>query len=190
MQLIITQLNVNDIFNWMAPENVTAWNFLGHKYGDSWFEDSVVKMRQRYAALWIEKFDQLTGHFTQLRESINKDGILSPISVVTGPWRSWKTGYYVDDQRPFPSDKETWTSPFGGSRLMVAIELGIKTISCVVHDYLYKYEGDNVSQENYRKLFGSQYHFSHSAPHIRSGVFNHHIKQLQLEATKRARKLF
>lgn len=190
MYLRFVKLPVDRIFNWMAPHNCTAWSFYGHKYGDRWNDPDVVELRKEYADKWVEIYDQKTKHFSKLRKSIKYEGIKNPISCVSGPYRSWKNCQEIKDQRAFPKDDDVvWTSPFGGSRLLVAKELGIETVACVVHDWAELFNDKPwVNVRNYKKWFTEEYYYSGTKPHMRCRKFVPATKKIQQEVTKLTRE--
>jgi len=184
MKLRYVTLNPSRIFNRLAPEHVTAWNRLPHEYRERWWDDDVIEVRQYFARCWVEEFDRITNHFTKLRESIKRDGIRHPISVVSGPLRNSATGMsLVEGHEQFlppafrrAASELIYTQPFGGSRLTIATELGITTIPAVIHDYADLFpDCEEVNRSNFKNWFGGYYLFSETSPHIRT------VKQSHLE---------
>lgn len=188
MRLVIADLRVDQIFNWMAPDNVTAWNFLGGHYGDVWHEPHTIEIRRKFGKQWMCEFDSITGHFTKLKKSIVQEGMRNPISVVTGPLRDWVSGQISRDQRPFPNDVKVYTSPFGGSRLTVAAELGITEVRCLVHDYNGEFDGPTVSKETLHQWFDTTYFFTNLAPYVRTREMNGETRTAQNLATSRVKR--
>lgn len=176
MKLRYIELNIGRIFNRLAPENVTASHTL-QQYHSTWWNERTVIIRQYFAQAWIEEFDNLTKHFTNLRKSISKDGILKPVSCTSGPFRNPRDMAEANESLTFVPpeyhnniNEMIYTQPFGGSRIVIAKKLEIDTIPCVVHDYSNLFpDAPEVTRRNYMEWFGSgDYMFVDTPPHLRS----------------------
>ena len=87
-----------------------------------------------------------------LAKSIESSGMRNPLII------------YALDEGDFLS--------FGGSRLRAAIELKLKKVPCLINDYVDRYEGEEVTPDNWRTFFtdiptffefgenGMDYHYS------------------------------
>lgn len=174
MKLRYVELDIDRIFNVLAPENKNAWGAL-EKYRDTWWDEQTVEVRKYFAECWREVFDEITNHFTELRKSIKEKGILRPVSTVSGPMRNVKNMKKTADVSPILPPKyqqdvsqNIYTQPCGGSRITIAHELGIDKIPCVVHDYSDLFpDAEDVTKGNYSDWFGNDYRFVSSPPHIR-----------------------
>lgn len=174
MKLKYVELPPERIFNWLDPFNVIA------KWGckaitDDWWSEENVSIRRYFADEWIIEFDKLTGHFTELENSIKENGILTPISVMSGPPRgSYLKPFHYPPKQQGDLSKAIYTNPFGGSRLLIAQKLGIETIACAVHDYVNLFpDAEEITAKNYKEWFGDDYHFTKTAPHLRIKVQSH-----------------
>lgn len=174
MKLRYVELKPDRIFNALAPENKNAWGAL-EQYREQWWEQNTIEVRNYFADRWREVFDRITNHFTNLRKSMKENGILRPISVVSGPMRNVRkmsqtapVTNLIPPQYQNDIDQLLYTQPFGGSRITVAQEVGIEKIPCVVHDYSNLFpQAEEVTKQNYSKWFGKEYNFTNAAPQIR-----------------------
>ena len=95
-------------------------------YKERWWDAEQDSLRELLHDTFIDGFDALTGHYTRLRLSIKTMGLLNPIVITHGaaiwrePWMLPKDyGQYVCES-------------CGGSRLMIAQELGLD-VPCIVN---------------------------------------------------------
>lgn len=91
-------------------------------------------------SLYIDQFDAATGHWTDLEQSIQEQGIVYPIVVATGIPRLRDPGEVPAYLRP--TDSKFWLvcENSGGGRIMLAKKLGIN-IAAVINDRVQLYEG-------------------------------------------------
>ena len=191
MKLRYVELNPSQIYNRLAPENLTCWLNVP-QWHDTWWETETVELRNQFAATWIEEYDKVHPHFCVLEQSIQKEGIKSPVSLISGPPRDkFLRNPNYNAEGHYPShcysnfDNMLMTQPFGGSRITVAEKLGVEKIPCAVHDFSNLFpDAPEVTQHNYRDWFGEQYIFCGTAPHIRDGAMNNNNRTAQREATK------
>ena len=208
MKLRYVELHSNRIFNWLGPFNVIARGVCKQRPDllNTWWSDETIQLRKTIAEVWVEEFDNITKHFSRLEESIKEHGILSPISLVSGPPRDQYLKNIKNSLDGFPpaagadTKQILYNQPFGGSRIMVAQKLNIKNIPCVVHDFSDLFpEAEEVTRKNYSTWFNTeQYSFINSAPHIRlikhshiDGIYggiNHKTRNAQKEAIKITRE--
>lgn len=195
------------IFNWLAAENITSWNMAKDRH-DIWWDQETIEWRERFAGYWREAFDDLTGHFTKLKKSINENGLLRPISVVSGSMRDM---YMLNELPPkaylplkYQHDvtELIYTKVFGGSRLTIADELGIEKVPCVIHDFSNLFpDAEEVTYNKFLELFGNDYSFRGTTlPRItvrkhlhfdggnRFSQMNNHTRTAQGEASRMAWK--
>ena len=124
------------VFNWLGMMNVTSWVFFPELRA-TWWDENTVATRQQIQDLYIKFFDEATGHFTKLEESMLKDGFHAPVNTLTGLPRDM----YMQNTFPLksipqgadPNDALT-THTFGGSRTIIAQKLGID-IPCFIYDF-------------------------------------------------------
>ena len=166
MKVRYIELPPNIIFNWLDPFNVTAkWACKAIK--DDWWSDKNIEIRQYFAKCWTEEFDKITGHFTDLEESIMEKGRLTPINLDSGPPR----GTFLKPHHFFPgTDLSTAlvTQFFGGSRLTLAAKLKLEIIPCIVNDYANLFpDAPEVTCANYKQWFGDEYGCYGNPPQIR-----------------------
>lgn len=205
-KLRYVELPPERIFNWLGIENVTCW-FSMREWHDTWWKPETLKLREEFARCWIEAFDDITGHYTKLRDSIQKEGIKRPISVMSGPGRMVSVNKENPIGSPVPPEYHKrvneliYTKPFGGSRLFIASELGIKTIPCAIHDLSDLFpNAERITPDNFRNWFGNEYMFRGRFPHLSIGThshlkhskkYRHHsgdAKRAQRQASKIARR--
>jgi len=132
----------NEIFNWLAPRNVTLWNNFP-KWQRRWWANDIVELRNQCEEKWIEELDRLTGHFSRLEESIAKEGMKHPIKVITGLPLDHNMNQRLSINTVPPdmrtdTNKLLTTHQFGGSRLLIAQKLGID-VPCLIYDFYDSY---------------------------------------------------
>lgn len=179
MKLRYVELEPSRIFNWLGPENVTAFHH-AKLWKDKWWEPEIIELRTEFARIWIEEFDKITNHFSLLEDAIQKNGIKRPVSAVSGPMRNVrldkvKHGFvrFYPPEYQSRIDEVIYTQPFGGSRVTIAQKNGFK-VPCVVHDFSNLFpDAPRVTKDNFRKWFGSDYSFSNALPHIRIRQHSH-----------------
>ncbi len=172
------ELEPDKIFNWLDPMNITCW-LAFHEWHDTWWSDETVKMRKEFGKIWTEEFDKITGHFSKLEESILKDGILHPVSTVSGQLRDVLLNKKVESPIVFPPhyykdiSKSVYTHTCGGSRVTIAQRHNIK-VPCAVHDFENIFNtSEQITAGNYKKWFGNNYTFVSSTPYIRVRTHSH-----------------
>jgi hypothetical protein len=192
MKLCFVNVEIDKIFNWLSPKNVTAWLHL-KEYHSTWWSEETLEVRSYFAQVWTDHMDKITNHFSKLERSIEQRGILSPISVVSGPPRDTKLSKVNASSSHFPPDYDLrlglYTQPFGGSRITVAEKLGIETIPCVVHDFTNQFPNALVvNDSNYKDWFGADYVWCSSPPRIRLSKHSHitNTKYIRMNDATRA----
>jgi hypothetical protein len=138
MQILYGTIQSKFIYNWLAPSNVMAWHhWTTETQKENWWENDVVKLRNKGEELFISLFDKATGHFTDLEKSISKRGIIDPVKCITGiPYDAFGEHRYPAIALPPNVDptKIVHSHIFGGSRLMIAQKLGIENIPCILYN--------------------------------------------------------
>lgn len=195
MNLVFAVVPIDRIFNWMAPENVTAWNSFPSNMKKRWWDNDVVEKRMCFSKTWIDEFDKITKHFTNLETSIAKEGFRNPISCVTGPIRDVRCNDIIENDNKVPTKYQEdqtnliYTHPFGGSRILVAQKLGIETVPCVIHDFSELFiDHEKINSTNFRKWFDNEYFFANQPPYIRSKNMTNTIRNSQKIAISRAKE--
>lgn len=190
MKLRYVELPPERIFNWLDPFNVTAKWACKAITGDWWSKENVA-IRRHFADTWTKAYDDITGHFTDLEESIKEKGILTPIQADSGPPRGT---YLKPFHYPPGTDLSTAVNTllFGGSRLTIAEKLGIEKVPVAVHDYANVFpDAPEITQRNFKRWFKNEYAWSPRAPHLRI-VRSSHIKNKKYDGmntnTKRAQQ--
>lgn len=126
MRAVYRTLPASSIFNACDPGllfNVAQW------YGEDWWCPELDGLRGLLRDWFIELFDAETGHYTRLRESIARSGIENPI-VITAGKAVWREAWMLPENvGPYICES------CGGSRLMIATELGLD-VPCVVNDQI------------------------------------------------------
>jgi hypothetical protein len=168
MKLRYVEIPTEKIFNWLDPFNITAKWACKAITGDWWSEENVA-IRRFFADTWTKELDKITGHFTDLEESIKEKGILTPLSIDSGgPRGSYLKPFHFPPEMQNDLANALHTVNFGGSRLTIAQKLGIETVPCAVHDYANMFPNEPViTQKNFQKWFGKDYFFSPSPPCLR-----------------------
>jgi len=195
---VYVELPPSRIFNWLDPFNVTAKWACKAITGDWWSEENVA-IRRYFADTWTKTFDDITGHFTDLEESIKEKGILTPVNVESGPPRgSYLKPFHFPPEQQKDLSQAIFSQMFGGSRLTLAGKLGIEKVPAVIHDYANLFPNAvEVNASNYRNWFGNEYSFGGgqiriiSSSHIKNKRFdgmNTNTKRAQQEAATVARK--
>jgi hypothetical protein len=184
MKLKYVELPPERIFNWLDPFNNTARGICNQRPDllENWWDDKTIELRKLIAKTWTEEFDNITGHFTKLRKSIVEKGILTPISTVSGEPRDQYLKPRVGKPNDhFPPEYENnlhdiiYTHPFGGSRLTIAVDLGLDSIPCIVHDFSNLFpDAEVIHTKNYHKWFNDkEYFFTGAPPHVRLRQHSH-----------------
>ena len=168
MKLRYVELSPDIIFNWLDPFNITAKWACKAITGDWWSERNIL-IRKEFGTTWMLEFDKITGHFTDLEESIKAKGILTPICVDSGPPR----GKYLKPHHFTPMMQKDLshalvTQIFGGSRLTIANKLRIEKVPCIVYDYVNMFPDEpEVNKNNYSEWFGDEYFWTSQSPNIK-----------------------
>ena len=198
----LPSIQTNYIFNFLHPFNITAWNNFPDEYKNKWWEDETINLREKFSIEWINYFDNITKHYTNLKNSIEKEGIKSPICLVSGNIPS--NSYFDVDTRIFKNNNSATvhTRVFGGSRLHVASILGIYNIPAVIYDYNNKFDlCEEINRSNFGDFFNpKEYFWSDTIPYIRIKIhshiddinyksFNMVTKKVQQDASKHAIKI-
>jgi len=192
MKLRYVELSPDKIFNWLDPFNVTAkWACKAITGG--WWSERNILIRKEFANTWTTEFDRITGHFTDLEESIKEKGILTPICVDSGPPR----GKYLKPHHFLPMVQEElsqalFTHTFGGSRLTIANKLRMEKVPCIVYDYANMFSNEpEVNKGNYGDWFSDDYFWTTQIPHIKI-KHSSHIKNKKYDgmngATRNAQR--
>ena len=174
MKLRYVEISPDKIFNWLDPFNVTA-KWACKAITDDWWSERNILIRKEFANTWTTEFDKITGHFSDLEESIKEKGILTPICLVSGP----PCGSYLKPHHFTPMMQKDlshalFTQTFGGSRLTIANKLKIEKVPCIVYDYANMFPDEpEVNKDNYSKWFGNEYGCSGNPPLIRMRHSSH-----------------
>jgi hypothetical protein len=123
MHVVYKRIPATEIFNGCDPSLLYD---VVLQYKDHWWDTAQDELRAVLRAKFIKEFDALTGHYTRLRASIKKHGLLNPI-VVTAGAAIWRPSWML------PKDYgEYLCESCGGSRLIIAQELGLD-VPCIVN---------------------------------------------------------
>ncbi len=204
VKLRFVELEANKIFNWLNPMNVTCWCAF-HEWHSTWWEPETVNRREHFAKIWTEEFDKITGHFSRLEESIQKDGMHHPINAVSGSFRCAHLKDQVNSTIAFPPELQArpnetiYSHTFGGSRLTIAQKYGM-TVPCAIHDFENLFnEQPEITAQNYKEWFGDSYIFTTNTPYLRIrshthiteakySVMNNETRKAQRAATQIAKE--
>lgn len=196
MRLVYVELPTDRIFNRLGPTNQIAWRFL-EEWHDTWWEEETIAKREQVAQIWTKEYDKVKDHFEKLEKSIGEVGILSPVSVISGPIRNpHLTQAYPEYTNFIPPqyknnlDNLLYTAPFGGSRIYVAEKLGIEKIPCAIHDFSNLFpDAPEINKDNIHNWFGREYVFTHGLPHIRCMEMNESCRKAQQAANENTKKI-
>lgn len=173
---------LNRIFNWLEFRNHTSWCYWSHKGLQShWWNDDVVEYRDFAHRTFLERFDRLTGYYTSMKSSIEEKGIIDPIRVATGipTTLSMEEPFSIKTLPPHMQTNPSqyvYTHIFGGSRVMIAQELGIEEIPCIIYDNVKdgtwdfcseKLGPSNLKKEIESKFPSGNYFYSIGDRHVR-----------------------
>ncbi len=136
-------LDPNHIFNMCGPE---------HAGPRQWDKEGLMK-RKISAIEYIDKMNKRNGFYTKLEKSIQEEGIQNPILVNAGFCQPRKVDSLPPNMQEY-STKILFCHSNGGSRLWVAVELGIK-VPCIVCDFINRYS--NEEEIKTEKEFYSYY---------------------------------
>jgi hypothetical protein len=127
----IVRLNADRVFNltsprWL-PEVALAWP--GHY---EWHNPRYEPLRDLIEETYVRSFNERTGHYSRLQESILREGVYNPVMLTTG-------GLTRRNARELPpvlrQVKRLIVCEYcGGSRLWVAQRFGL-TIPAIINDY-------------------------------------------------------
>lgn len=205
MKIRYVTLHPSRIYNWLGIENCTAWLNV-HQWQNTWHTLETIELRNQFAKVWIEEFDKITGHFSSLRESISKNGIQDPISLVGGHPRDQFLNKISTELRHVPIQWQNnlkellYTHPFGGSRLTIAAELNLP-VTAIVYDFAKQFPNEpEITQYNCQQYCGKNYKFFNHLPnvrvirqsHIKDSKFNsmnNSTREAQRSATKRTKEI-
>jgi hypothetical protein len=138
MQIWYGNIQSKFVYNWLAPANVMAWHhWTNETQKKNWWKEDVITLRNKGQNLFISLFDKATGHFTDLKNSISKKGIIDPIKCITGiPYDALGEHRYPTTTLPdsVNPNRIVHSHIFGGSRLLIAQQLGITNIPCIIYD--------------------------------------------------------
>lgn len=100
--------------------------------GGRWWNKEYDELRSLIREMYIRRMDELTNHYTSLRESVKNNGFLNPIIITRGPLQFRLVNELPYHLRYVP---DILTCEYlGGSRLALAHEMGIE-IPCIVSDF-------------------------------------------------------
>lgn len=97
-----------------------------------WHHYRYEPLRDLIEAHYINRFNEVSGHYERLLESVRKDGFRNPIMVSAGRLERRKT---VELPPALRQREDLLVSEYlGGSRLWAAQQLGVD-VPCIVNDY-------------------------------------------------------
>lgn len=131
MRVIATTIDARSVFNLASPrflpELARCWQ--GSR---GWWDDRYEPLRDLCERRYIELFNQRTGHYARLEESIRAEGIRNPVMLSCG---------MLERRRPLelpPAIRARGDviacEYVGGSRVTVAARLGI-ALPAIINDY-------------------------------------------------------
>lgn len=126
MAVRLVTMPAQDIFNltsprWL-PEVARYW-----KGVESWHSARYEPLRDLIETTYVSSFEALTGHYSQLEQSICANGIRNPIVVTTGP-------LMIRGEDELPTPRPIFVCEYvGGSRLTIAQSMGF-LLRVIVND--------------------------------------------------------
>lgn len=179
MRVVFAHVPAADIFN--ANDPGLLWN-VAKEYKDSWWDKKYDELRDLLRDVFIEEFDALTEHYSRLRDSIERDGIQNPIIITAGK-PIWREPWMVPDSKYI-------CESCGGSRLMIAKELGIE-IPCIINDRI-GIDGEPINSisEVLSKFSDKSYSVTYGPPvRVSPKRFSHMPKSYTFQEQQRCRRL-
>lgn len=177
LKIRYAEISANNIFNWLAPRNVTLWTAFPH-WRESWWSDDTLSLRHKGEEIWIAEFDALTKHYSQLEESILKEGVKHPIKVIAGaPFDKLMASQFPIDVIPPEqrTNKVLSTHQFGGSRVYIAQKHNL-SIPCLIYDFSNAFSDfDTINIETVAKQFSNFYKIHTYANGIKTLTIHKHM---------------
>lgn len=124
-------LSPDRIFNLTAPRYLPeiSLKWLGRYH---WHHYKYDPVRDIIEAHYIRRFNEVSGHYERLLESVARDGFRNPIMVSAGRLERRKVAELPHALRQ--RDALLVSEYLGGSRLWAAQQLGVD-VPCIVNDY-------------------------------------------------------
>lgn len=112
------------------PEISLKWS---GRFG--WHHERYEPLRELIEDHYVRRFNEVSGHYERLLESVAREGFRNPIMVSGGRLERRKPEELPRTQRQLLADGKLLVSEYlGGSRLWAAAKLGID-VPCIVNDY-------------------------------------------------------
>lgn len=100
-----------------------------------WHHERYDPLRDIVEAHYVGRFNEVSGHYERLLESVAREGFRNPIMVAGGRLERRKAEELPHRQRQELADGRLLVSEYlGGSRLWAAQQLGVD-VPCIVNDY-------------------------------------------------------
>lgn len=127
-------LKPDQIFNLTSPrylpEISRQWQGRYH-----WHHYKYEPLRDLVEAHYIKRFNEVSGHYERLLDSVAATGFRNPIMVAAGRLERRKEAELPHEERQHLRDGTLLVSEYlGGSRLWAAQQLGVD-VPCIVNDY-------------------------------------------------------
>lgn len=126
MQVRFSEIDSHSIFNLTSPRFLPEIS-LNWRGKEPWHADKYEPVRDLMEQVYVDGFNQATGHYRKLEQSIKAEGIRNPIIVSLGGLQRRAT-------RELPPGTTYVCEYLGGSRLWVAQRMGLR-VPCIVNDY-------------------------------------------------------
>lgn len=153
MQVRFATLDSHAIFNLTSPRFLPEIS-LYWQGKEPWHADKYEPLRDLMERIYVDGFNEATGHYRRLEESIAAEGIRNPIVVSRG-------GLQRRQPEEMPDGTNTVCEYIGGSRLWVAQRLGMD-VPCIVNDYTQ--DGPSLSLNQILGMFHEQPRQIHREP--------------------------
>ena len=127
-------LKPDQIFNLTSPRYLPEISLKWRgRFG--WHHTRYEPLRDIVEAHYVRRFNEVSGHYERLLESVARDGFRNPIMVAAGKLERRKPAELPHLQRQLLADRKLVVSEYlDGSRLWAAEKLGID-VPCIVDDY-------------------------------------------------------
>lgn len=127
-------LSPSQIFNLTSPRYLPeiSLKWMGRYH---WHHFKYEPLRDAIEAHYVRRFNQASGHYERLLESVEREGFRNPIMVAGGCLERRRKVELPHAERHKLDDGKLLVSEYlGGSRLWAAQQLGVD-VPCIVNDY-------------------------------------------------------
>lgn len=131
-------INSNEIFNLTDQHYLPEVSSKFMKDDRWWSEPKFEELRDIINDYYIKRYDELTGHYSNLEKSILEKGFLNPVLITAGPPQMRKMKEIPPYLRSNPENL-LLSEHLGGSRIYIAQKYDMD-IPCIVSDFVNRFE--------------------------------------------------